>query len=140
VRDYPTEGKGSARVELTVGREMAARQHKDSVGGGGPVSRRVHEAEERNGGVHSCGRRKRKNESRRKRGAAATGCHFKWVWRGGGGGQSAGGAMRRQGVGRGVEASTAVGRARCGRQRRSRVVHDRRRNKEGVRLPGGAPA
>jgi hypothetical protein len=26
VRDYSVEGKGSARVELTVGREMAARQ------------------------------------------------------------------------------------------------------------------
>jgi hypothetical protein len=76
VRDYPTEGKGSARVELTVGREMAARRHKDSVGGGGPVSRRGHEAEERKGGVHSCGRRKRKNESGRKRGRGGDGVPF----------------------------------------------------------------
>jgi hypothetical protein len=47
VRDYSAKGKGSARVELTVGREMAARRHEDDEGGGGPVARRGHEAEER---------------------------------------------------------------------------------------------
>jgi hypothetical protein len=34
VRDYPVEGKGSTRVELTMGREMVARWHEDGAGGG----------------------------------------------------------------------------------------------------------
>jgi hypothetical protein len=40
VRDYPTEGKGSTRVELTVGREMAAWRREDGAGSGGPVRER----------------------------------------------------------------------------------------------------
>jgi hypothetical protein len=31
VRDYPVEGKGGARVELTMGREMAARRREDGA-------------------------------------------------------------------------------------------------------------
>jgi hypothetical protein len=56
VRDYSAEGKGSAQVELTVGREMVARRREDGAGGGGPIARHRHEAEERKGGVRSCGR------------------------------------------------------------------------------------
>jgi hypothetical protein len=60
VRDYPTEGKGIAWVELTVGREMAARRCEDGAGGGGPIARRGHEVEERKGGVCSRCQRRRK--------------------------------------------------------------------------------
>jgi hypothetical protein len=49
VRDYLAEGKGSAWVKLTTGRE-------DGASSGGPVTRRGHEAEERKEGVRSRGR------------------------------------------------------------------------------------
>jgi hypothetical protein len=59
VRDYLAEGKGSAWVKLTMGREMAARRREDGASSGGPVTRRGHEAEERKEGVRSRGRRRR---------------------------------------------------------------------------------
>jgi hypothetical protein len=46
VRDYPTEGKGGARVELTVRGGGGGWRHD----GGGPVARREHEAKERREG------------------------------------------------------------------------------------------
>jgi hypothetical protein len=84
VRDYPVEGKGGARVELTMGREMAARRREDGAGGDGPVARRGHKAEERKGGVHSCGRLRRKMRRGGKWGAVVTWRPFKQVQRGGG--------------------------------------------------------
>jgi hypothetical protein len=56
VRDYPAKGKGSTWVDLTVGREMAARRCEVAVVGDGPVAWRGHEAGERKGGVRSRGR------------------------------------------------------------------------------------
>jgi hypothetical protein len=56
VKDYSTEGKGSAWVELIVGREMAARRREDGAGDCGLVARLGHEVEERKGGVRSRGR------------------------------------------------------------------------------------
>jgi hypothetical protein len=75
VRDYPTEGKGSTWVELTVGREMATRRREDSEGSDGLVTRRGHESEERKGGVSSHGRRRR-NGSGRKKGRDDDGAPF----------------------------------------------------------------
>jgi hypothetical protein len=42
VRNYPAKGKGSVRVELTVGREMVAWRREDGAGGGGPAPRCRH--------------------------------------------------------------------------------------------------
>jgi hypothetical protein len=108
VRDYPAKGKGRVWVELTVGREMAARRHEDGAGGGGPVARHRHEDEERKGGGALAWLTKEKNGRARKRGRGGDDHPFKRAR--GGVGWSAGGATRRQGVGRGVGASTAVGR------------------------------
>jgi hypothetical protein len=77
LRDYPTEGKGSVGVKLTVRREMAARQREDGASGGDPVARRRHEAEERKRGVRSRGRRRRKMGGVGKGGAAVMGQPFK---------------------------------------------------------------
>jgi hypothetical protein len=77
VRDYPAEGKWSARVELTMGREMAARRREDDEGGGSPVAQCGHEAEERKGGVCSHGRRRRRIGGGGKGGAAMMGNSFK---------------------------------------------------------------
>jgi hypothetical protein len=93
VRDYPTEGKGSTRVELTAGREMVARRREDDAGNGGPVARRGHEAEERMGGVRSHGQRRTKMEEGGKGGAAATSTLLS-EHDGVGGGRSAGGTTR----------------------------------------------
>jgi hypothetical protein len=104
--------KECTRVELSLGREMAARWREDGEGGGGSITRHGHEVEERKGGVRSRGRRRRKMGWGGKGGAAATGHPFKRARRGGG--RSVGGTTRRRGVGRGVGASAVV--ERCGRQ------------------------
>jgi hypothetical protein len=52
--------KECTRVELSLGREMAARWREDGEGGGGSITRHGHEAEERKGGVCSRCRRRRK--------------------------------------------------------------------------------
>jgi hypothetical protein len=120
VRNYPAEGKGSARVEFTMGRDMAARRCEDSAGIGGPVARRGHEVEERKGGVRSRSRRRRKMGWGGKGGAAAMGCPFKWAQWGGG--------SPREGPRRDEEWGGAWGparcrAARCDRQQGSRAAH-----------------
>jgi hypothetical protein len=101
VRDYLAEAKGSAWVELTVGREMVERQHEDGAGGGGLVARCRHEAEERKGGVRLRGRRRRKMGGGGNGDVAVMGRPFKRARWGGEGGTV---------HGRCVGASTEVGR------------------------------
>jgi hypothetical protein len=74
MRDYPTEGKGSARVELTMGREMAARRRCRRRRSGRPARTRGRGEKGRGALAWPV---KEKNGKGRKRGAAVTGRHFK---------------------------------------------------------------
>jgi hypothetical protein len=117
MRDYPTEGKGSARVELTMGREMAARRRCRRRRSGRPARTRGRGEKGRGALAWPV---KEKNGRGMKRGAAVTGRHFKRARQGGGDGRV----------------------VRCGRQRRLRAAHvrvarDRCRNRGGGGLPVG---
>jgi hypothetical protein len=94
VRDYPAEGKGSTRVELTAGKEMVARRREDGAGqrrSGRPARTR---GRGENGRGALAWPAEDKNGRGRKRGRGGNKRPFKRARRGGGGGRSAGGTTR----------------------------------------------